>query len=140
MRLARWRWRLAIADFFYFPNLATSREVNERSFSRDAKTNTRDACATRAVALLRKVQASSLRSPETFLKRLLWLAHVPCAIFEAGEFFQEGEGNFADRSVALFRDNQFCFTFLLCARFLVFFVNFWTDQQTDQVCVLLDGS
>jgi len=75
-----------------------------------------------------------------YLKRFLRLPYVPGAIFEASELFQEGEGNFADWSVALFRDNQFCFTFLLCPRFLVFFVNFWAHQQSDQVCVLLDGS
>ena len=42
-------------------------------------------------------------------KCLVGLTHVARAIFETGEFFQEGEGNFADGTVALLGDDQFGF-------------------------------
>ena len=39
------------------------------------------------------------------LKCFVRLGHVARAVLKAGEFFQEREGNFADRTVALLRDD-----------------------------------
>jgi hypothetical protein len=52
--------------------------------------------------------ATNLHAKELFpncLKRFFRFAHVSRAVFEAGEFFEEGELNFADGAVALFGDD-----------------------------------
>src|ERR1700757_674780 len=49
-------------------------------------------------------------APSKSFLRVLYIAR---AIFEPGKFFQEGEGNFTHRSVALFGNDQLCFALLL---------------------------
>ena len=68
------------------------------------------------------------------------LAHVARAIFEAGEFLQEGQRDFADRPVALLGNDQFRFALLLRPRFLVFLVNLRPNEQAHQIGVLFDRS
>ena len=62
------------------------------------------------------------------LKRFFRLGHVARAVFKAGEFFQEGERNFTDRTVALFCNDQFGLARFLRPRLLVFLVNFRPNE------------
>ena len=61
---------------------------------------------------------------DLYLKRFFRLAHIARASFKAGEFLQERQRNFAHRTIALFRDNQFGFAGFLRARFLILLINF----------------
>src|SRR5207237_1914229 len=84
---------------------------------------------------LRSGQA--LRSPES-LECLFRLPHIAGAILEAGEFFQEGEGNFADGTISLFGDDQFGLPRFFGAGLFVFLINFWPNEQSDQIGILFD--
>ncbi len=64
-----------------------------------------------------------------YLKRFPRFPHVARAIFETGELLQKGQGNFANRSVALFGNDQFRFALLLRARLLVFLINLRPHEQ-----------
>src|SRR6202035_6046597 len=73
-------------------------------------------------------------------KRFPRFLHVARAIFEPGKFFQKSEWNFANRSVALFGNDQFRFALLFRTRLFVLFVNFRAHQQSHQVGILLNRS
>src|SRR5437762_975807 len=73
------------------------------------------------------------------LERFVRLAHVAGSSLEAGEFFEEGERNLADRTVALLGDDQFGLASFFHTRLFVFLVEFWPDEQGDQISVLFDG-
>src|SRR6478736_5392224 len=80
---------------------------------------------------------ASLRSP-AFLKRFVRFAHIARASFEAREFFQERERNLAYRTVALLRDDQFGLASFFHTRLFVFLIEFWPDEQGDQISVLFN--
>jgi hypothetical protein len=88
-------------------------------------------------------QATDARNDEAsfaHLKRFPRFPHVARAIFESGELLQKGQGNFADRSVALFGNDQFRFALLLRARLLVLLINFRAHKQSNQISILLNRS
>src|SRR2546430_4970872 len=62
------------------------------------------------------------------LKRFVWVAHVASPSFEAGEFLQERQRNFPDRTIALFRNNQFGFACFFRTRFFILLINFWPNE------------
>src|ERR1700730_5844350 len=94
------------------------RESRQRLFRRDAKTSTRDACAT--------------------LERPFRLAHIACASFEPGEFFEERERNLAYGSIALLGNDQFGLAGFFHTGFFVFLIELGPDEQSNQIGILLD--
>jgi hypothetical protein len=57
------------------------------------------------IAALSPTVPGSLRSPESALKCLFGLAYIARAIFEPGEFLQEGQRDLAHRAVTLLGNN-----------------------------------
>ncbi len=80
-------------------------------------------------------QAVQVNRP--YLKRLFWFAHIARPSLEAGEFFEERERNLAYRTVTLLRDDQFGLPSFFHTRLFVFLIEFWPDEQGDQISVLL---
>src|ERR1700730_3485463 len=74
-------------------------------------------------ARCRDLQAGSLRSPESALKCLFGLAYIARAIFEPGEFLQEGQRDLAHRAVTLLGNNYLGFACLFSSRLFVLLVN-----------------
>src|SRR5438874_12130281 len=62
------------------------------------------------------------------LKRFFRLAHIARASFKARELFQKSQRDFADRPIALFRNNKFGFAGFFRARLFVFLVDLRPDK------------
>src|SRR5438105_14385351 len=80
---------------------------------------------------LKRMIGSPLQRFDVYLKRFFRLAHIARPSFEAGEFLQERQRNFADRTIALFRDNQFRFARFFLARILILLINFLPNEYSD---------
>src|SRR5207253_2067613 len=113
--------------------------LNERSMASDSTKykSTPFPTPTRLVAV-DSVYFAANHQVLVLLERFFGLPYIARPGFEASEFLEERERNFADRSVALLRDDQFGLAGFFHARLFIFLIKFRPDEQGDQIGILFN--